>query len=190
MHKCLEITDIVCLVAAEAVSSDRPSAISLACTCRAFEDAVMEILWGAHQTDLVNLLRCFPSEVWEIQESDSSGKLYFVWDPSLSLDTPPDPPWPFCGLIGFQAAPVAFGMGRGQQIRRVDANPEHIRGLDGSEPFAKGVAGVERHRWTGSSPTKPPISRMVLDHGHVLIHQPVSIPSTEIAQRASDAERP
>jgi hypothetical protein len=86
MHKCLEITDIVCLVAAEAVNLERSSAISFACTCKAFEAAVMEILWSSHQTDLVNLLRCFPSEVWEMRESDS-GKQHFVRDPSLSLDT-------------------------------------------------------------------------------------------------------
>lgn len=77
MHQCLEINDIVCLVAEETIKLERPSAISLACTCRTFEAAVMGILWGSHQNDLVNLLRCFPSEVWEIRESDS-GKLYFV----------------------------------------------------------------------------------------------------------------
>lgn len=77
MHQCLEINDIAFLVAAEAVNLERSSAVSLACTCRTFEAAVMEILWGSHQIDLVNLLRCFPSEVWEIRESDS-GKLYFV----------------------------------------------------------------------------------------------------------------
>ena len=38
----------------------------------------MEILWGSHQTNLAELLQCFPNEVWEVQESDG-GKLYFVW---------------------------------------------------------------------------------------------------------------
>lgn len=77
MHECLQVDDIVRLIAEETVNLERPTAISLACTCRVFEDAVMGVLWGSHQSDLVNLLRCFPSEVWEIRESDS-GNLYFV----------------------------------------------------------------------------------------------------------------
>ena len=78
MHRCLHVDEIARLVVEETVKLRGPSAVSLACTCRAFEAAVMEILWGSHQTDLVNLLRCFPNEVWEIRESDG-GKLYFVW---------------------------------------------------------------------------------------------------------------
>jgi hypothetical protein len=78
MHQCLRVVEIVRLVVAEAINLERPSALSLACTCRVLEAAVMEILWGSHQDDLVNLLRCFPAEVWEIRESDS-GKSYFVW---------------------------------------------------------------------------------------------------------------
>ena len=77
MHQCLAVDEIIRLVAKETVNLERPSAISLACTCRAFEAAVMEILWGSHQTDLIILLRCFPSGVWQIRESDS-GKSYFV----------------------------------------------------------------------------------------------------------------
>jgi hypothetical protein len=78
MHRCLEMDDIVRLIAKETVTLEVPSAISLACTRKAVEAAVMEILWSSHQDDLVNLVRCFPTEVWEIRESDS-GKLYFVW---------------------------------------------------------------------------------------------------------------
>ena len=77
MHRCLEIDDIVHLIAKEAVNLERPSAVSLACTSKAFEAIVMGFLWGSHQTDLVNLLRCFPTEVWEIRESDGE-KAYFV----------------------------------------------------------------------------------------------------------------
>lgn len=78
MHDCLRVEEIARLVVEEVIKLKDPSAIYLACTCRDFEAAVMEALWGSHQTDLVNLLRCFPNEVWEIRESDS-GKLYFVW---------------------------------------------------------------------------------------------------------------
>ena len=78
MQQCLHIDEIVRLVVKETVNLEHPSAISLACTCRAFEAAVMETLWGSYQTDLVGLLRCFPNEVWEIRESDN-GKLHFVW---------------------------------------------------------------------------------------------------------------
>lgn len=78
MHQCLHVEEIVRLIAEETVNLRDPSAVSLACTCRDIEAVVMEILWGSHQTDLVDLLRCFPNEVWEIRESDS-GKSYFVW---------------------------------------------------------------------------------------------------------------
>ena len=87
MHQCLHVDEISRLVVAEIVNLERPSAISLACTCRTFEAAVMETLWGSHQTDLVDLLRCFPNEVWEIRESDS-GKSYFVWNEVISLVPP------------------------------------------------------------------------------------------------------
>lgn len=79
MHQSLQhVVDIVRPVAKEVVNLEHPSTISLACTCRTFEAAVMEILWGSHQTDLVELLRCFPNELWEVRESDG-GKLYFLW---------------------------------------------------------------------------------------------------------------
>jgi len=88
MHQCLGVVEIACLIIEATVKLRDPSAVSLACTCRAFEAAVMEILWGSHQTDLVDLLRCFPNEVWEIRELDS-GKLYYVWT-RLSPGGPPD----------------------------------------------------------------------------------------------------
>lgn len=78
MHKCLHVDEIARLVAKETVNLESRSAISLACTCRTFEAAVMEILWGSYQTNLVHLLRCFPDEVWEILELES-GKFCFVW---------------------------------------------------------------------------------------------------------------
>lgn len=81
MHQCLQVNDIARLVVEETIKLEKPSAISLARTCRAFDAAVMEILWGSHQTDLVDLFRCFPNEVWEIRESDN-GKQYFVWTKS------------------------------------------------------------------------------------------------------------
>ncbi|KAF9792958.1 hypothetical protein BJ322DRAFT_90657 [Thelephora terrestris] len=76
MHPCLLLDDILRLVAVEIINLERPSAVSFACTCRAIEASVMGVLWGSYQNDLINLFRCFPSEVWEIRESDSS-KLYF-----------------------------------------------------------------------------------------------------------------
>lgn len=87
MHQCLRVDEIVRLIAEESVNLEDPSAISLACTCKAFEAAVMETLWGSHQTDLVDLLRCFPDEVWEIRESEN-GKLFYVWMRSSPLMPP------------------------------------------------------------------------------------------------------
>jgi len=57
MHQCLHVDDIVRLVIEETVNLERPSAISLACTRRTFEAAVMETLWGSRQTHLVDLLQ-------------------------------------------------------------------------------------------------------------------------------------
>lgn len=145
MHQCLRVDDIVRLVVEKTVNLERPSAISLACTFRVFEAAVMEILWGSHQTDIVDLLQCFPSEVWEIQEL-GSGRLYFVWMRLFLWRLPIHADsWLFVHFIGFQTIPIALGMGTGQSTCKMGAQPQHLRGFDGTKPVTKGVAGVERH---------------------------------------------
>lgn len=190
MHQCLRVEEISRLVIAETINLDHPSAISLACTCRAFEAAVMEIMWGSHQTGLVDLLRCLPNEVWEIRESDS-GKLYFVW---MSLSPWCRPvqadSWLFVRLIGLQTMAVAFGMGTSQPICELDAEPQHLRRLDGAISVTKGMAGFERYRNSSSSSTKSAIPRMVLSHRHLPIHQPLPVPSTDLAQCPSDLQHP
>ena len=87
MHRCLCVDEIARLVIKDIIKLEVLSAISLACTCRAFEAAVMEILWGSHQTNLVTLLRCLPNEVWEIRKSDLGGS-YFVWRKGVSQVPP------------------------------------------------------------------------------------------------------
>ena len=146
MHQCLQLDDIVRLVAAEIINLERPSAVSFACTCSLIEATVMGVLWGSHQHDLINLFRCFPSDVWEIRESDS-GKLYFVWATSSRFRRPiRADSWPFCRLIGFQATPISLGMGTGQPICQLDAYPNHLRGFNVPKSFTNGVAGIACHQ--------------------------------------------
>ena len=64
MHCCLNIDEIVRLIAWELVTSRRKAtAVRLACCCKSFEDPVLDTLW-ATGLGLTNLLGCFPGDVW------------------------------------------------------------------------------------------------------------------------------
>ena len=64
MHACLNVDEIVRLIAHELIASGgRGTAVGLACCCKSFEDPVLDVLW-ATQTKLLPLLGCFPGEVW------------------------------------------------------------------------------------------------------------------------------
>ena len=65
MHACLNVDEIVRLIAHELVaSSGEGTAASLACCCRGFEDPVLDALW-AEQKFLLPLLESFPGDVWK-----------------------------------------------------------------------------------------------------------------------------
>ena len=66
MHACLNVDEIVRLIAQELVaSSGSPgSAVSLACCCKSFEDPVLDMLW-AKQYYLPPLLKSLPGDVWK-----------------------------------------------------------------------------------------------------------------------------
>jgi len=65
MHACLNVDEIVRLIAHELVVSEGgASAICLACCCRSFEDPVLDALW-AKQWSLLPLLKSFPGDVWK-----------------------------------------------------------------------------------------------------------------------------
>ena len=64
MHRCLNVDEIVRLIAYELVASGRKAtAARLACCCKGFEDPVLDVLW-ATQTELPPLFNCLPGDVW------------------------------------------------------------------------------------------------------------------------------
>ena len=64
MHRCLNVDEIVRLIACELVESEgKETAACLACCCKSFEDPVLDALW-ARQFDLFKLFGCFPGNVW------------------------------------------------------------------------------------------------------------------------------
>ncbi|KAF9786378.1 hypothetical protein BJ322DRAFT_1059290, partial [Thelephora terrestris] len=65
MHPCLNVDEILRLVAYELIASElKATAVSLACCCRSIQDPVLDTLWET-QDRLVTLLKCLPQEVWK-----------------------------------------------------------------------------------------------------------------------------
>jgi len=68
MHPCLNVDEIVRLIAHElVVSSGERSAVSLACCCKSLEDPALDALW-AKQESLYPLLESLPSDVCQWKE--------------------------------------------------------------------------------------------------------------------------
>ena len=64
MHTCLNVDEIIRLIAHEAAESKaKATAVALACCCRSFEDPVLDVLWET-QENLLPLLRSLPGDVW------------------------------------------------------------------------------------------------------------------------------
>ena len=64
MHACLNVDEILRLIAYELVASEgKRTAVALACCCKSLEDPVLDVLWVA-QHRLLRLLRSFPGDVW------------------------------------------------------------------------------------------------------------------------------
>ena len=70
MHACLNVDEILRLLARELVASEaEATAVFFACCCKTFEDPLLDALWG-EQDQLTPLLKCFPRDAWE--EEDGS----------------------------------------------------------------------------------------------------------------------
>jgi len=66
MHPCLNVDEILSLVACELVVSEaKATAVALACCCKGFEEPVLDTLWET-QEQLTPLLECLPQEVWKM----------------------------------------------------------------------------------------------------------------------------
>ena len=65
MHACLNVDEIVRLIAGELVASGgRATAVALACCCKSFEGPVLDALWET-QHGLLPLIESFPEDVWD-----------------------------------------------------------------------------------------------------------------------------
>ena len=114
MHACLNVDEIVRLIAHELVAfSGEGSAAGLACCCKSFEDPVLDELW-AKQVSLLPLFNSFPGDVWK-------GGGYSVSAPTTCLFS--------LSLISIvlQKTPDDDGMGSSPEVRSKDARAQTIQ---------------------------------------------------------------
>jgi len=82
MHACLNMDEIVRLIALELVTSrGEATAVSLACCCKDFEDPALDALWMT-QDSLFTLLKSFPGDVWNKKDCTVSAPTICVILPS------------------------------------------------------------------------------------------------------------
>ena len=68
MHPCLNVDEILRLIAHELVASGgKGTAVGLACCRKGFGDPVLDVLWET-QDQLLPLLETFPGDVWDEDE--------------------------------------------------------------------------------------------------------------------------
>ena len=64
MHPCLNVDEIIRLIAFELVTSQaKATAVSFACNSKNFEDPVLDTLWET-QDELLPLLKSLPIDIW------------------------------------------------------------------------------------------------------------------------------
>jgi len=64
MHACLDVDEILRLIASKLVASKSgAAAVALACCRKSFEDPVLDVLWET-QEKLLPLLKSLPGDVW------------------------------------------------------------------------------------------------------------------------------
>ena len=67
MHHCFSVDEILRLLACTLVASEaKATAVALACSCRSFEDPVLDALWKT-QDQLFPLLKSLPGDVWKVE---------------------------------------------------------------------------------------------------------------------------
>ena len=70
-HRVLGIDEILREVASRVVDRDPPTAVSLACCTKSFEEPALRALWKT-QTELTILIKTFPPDCWEVCIRDAS----------------------------------------------------------------------------------------------------------------------
>lgn len=64
MHRCLNVDEIVRLIAHELVAAGRgAAAVALARCCKIFEDPTLDVLWR-RQSQFIPLLKTLPEDIW------------------------------------------------------------------------------------------------------------------------------
>ena len=77
MHACLNVDEIVRLIACELVDTKaKATAVALARCNKSFEDPVLDALWET-QKELHPLLKSLPGDIWDESESVSVPKACF-----------------------------------------------------------------------------------------------------------------
>ena len=71
MHLCLNVDEILRIIARELVESKKATALSLACCCKSLEDPMLEALWET-QDRLLPLLKSLSEDVWKME----AGRLF------------------------------------------------------------------------------------------------------------------
>ena len=83
MDTCLNMDEIVMLIACELVTSRaKATAVALAVCRKGFEDTVLDVLWGS-QEELLPLLKSLPGDVWNDGGCTVSAPTVYVF-PSLN----------------------------------------------------------------------------------------------------------
>ena len=137
MHPCLNLDEIVRLIAGELVASKANSAAAaLACCRKSFEDPVLDVLWET-QERLFPLQKTLPGDVWS--------------EVGCFVSRPNNAPFPFPQPFyskGFQKTPDNPRMGSFPEVLSKDAKAR--RTLRAELPVGGSVVGftVPQHQRT------------------------------------------
>lgn len=122
MHPCLNIDEILRLIACELVAAEaKGTAVSLACCRKSLQDPVLDVLWES-QDRLLPLLKTLPEDIWEAEADE------FVSLPMASISSLPNC---FTGK-DFQNNPDKRGMDHRSKTRSEDEKA-HNRFLPGPD---------------------------------------------------------
>ena len=72
-HRALGIDEILREIIAWVVDAHPPTAVSLACCTKSFEEPALRALWKI-QKELPNLIKALPPDCWEVRPRDTYGE--------------------------------------------------------------------------------------------------------------------